>query len=49
MMPVQRSRYRGTQTATPFNVEVIYPAAVRFRRTDRDDEAFFGQISELVT
>jgi hypothetical protein len=48
-MPVQRSRDCGTQIATPFNVEVIYPAAVRFRRTDGDDVAFFGQVSELVT
>jgi hypothetical protein len=44
-MPVQRSRYRGTQIATPFNIEVINPAAAPFRRTDRDDVAFFGQIS----
>ena len=48
-MSVQRYRYRGTQIATPFNIDVIDPAGARFRRTDHDDVAFVGQVSELVT
>ena len=48
-MLVQRYHYRGTQIATPFNIDVIDPAGARFPRTDQDDVAFVGQVSELVT
>ena len=48
-MRVERYRYRGTQIATPFNIDVIDPAGARFRRTGHDDTAFVGQVSELLT
>ncbi len=48
-MGVERYRYRGTQIATPFNVDVVNPAGARFRRTSHDDVAFVGQVSELVS
>jgi RNA-directed DNA polymerase len=47
-MRVERYRYRGTQIATPFNIDVIDPAGARFRRTGHDDVEFVGQISELI-
>ena len=47
-MRVERYRYRGTQIATPFNIDAIDPAGARFRRIGHDDAAFVGQVSELV-
>jgi RNA-directed DNA polymerase len=47
-MRVERYRYRGTQIATPFNIDEVDPAAARFRRTGHDDMAFVGQVSELI-
>jgi len=38
-MRVERYRYRGTQIATPFNIDVIDPAGARFRRTQRPHRA----------
>ena len=46
---VERYRYRGAQIATPFSVDVIDPAAARFRLTRHDDVAFVGRVSELVS
>ena len=48
-MRVQRYRYRGTQIATPFNIDVVDPAGARFRRTGHDDVEFVGQVSELIS
>ena len=48
-MRVERYRYRGTQIATPFNIDLVDPAAARFRRTGHDDVEFVGQVSELLT
>jgi RNA-directed DNA polymerase len=47
-MRVERYRYRGTKIATPFNIDVVNPARARFRRTNHDDVAFVGEVSELV-
>ena len=48
-MRVERYRYRGTQIATPFNIDVVDPAGARFRRTGHDDVEFVGQVSELIS
>lgn len=48
-MRVERYRYRGTQIATPYNIDEINPAGARFRRTGHDDVGFVGQVSELVS
>jgi len=48
-MRVERYRYRGTQIATPFNIDLVDPAGARFRRTGHDDVEFVGQVSELLT
>ena len=47
-MRVERYRYRGTQIATPFNIDAVEPAGARFRRIAHDDVGFVGQVSELV-
>jgi RNA-directed DNA polymerase len=47
-MRVERYRYRGTQIATPYNIDVIDSAGARFRRTNHDDAAFVGRVSELI-
>jgi RNA-directed DNA polymerase len=47
-MQVQRYRFRGAQICTPFNIDEVDPDGARFRRTDHDDMAFVGQVSELV-
>ena len=47
-MRVERYRYRGTQIATPYNVDVVDPAGARFRRTNHDDAAFVERVSALV-
>jgi RNA-directed DNA polymerase len=46
---VERYRYRGTQIATPYNIDVVNPTGARFRRTRHDDQAFVGQVTELLT
>jgi RNA-directed DNA polymerase len=48
-MQVQRYRFRGALIGTPFNVEQVDPAGVRFRLTGHDDAAFVGSVSELVS
>lgn len=48
-MRVERYRYRGTQIATPYNIDLIDPDGARFRRTGHDDVTFVGQVSELVS
>jgi RNA-directed DNA polymerase len=45
---VERNRYRGTQIATPYNIDVVDPAGARYRRTSHDDAAFVGRVSELI-
>jgi RNA-directed DNA polymerase len=47
-MRVERYRYRGTQIATPFNIDEVDPAGARFRHTGHDDMSFVGQVSELI-
>jgi RNA-directed DNA polymerase len=48
-MRVERYRFRGAQICTPFNDGEVDPAGARFRRTDHDDVAFAGKVSELVS
>ncbi len=48
-MKVERYRFRGGQISTPYNVDEVDPAGARFRRSDHDDEAFVGKVSELVS
>jgi RNA-directed DNA polymerase len=48
-MTVERYRYRGTQIATRYNIDEVDPDGARFRRTNHDDVAFVGQVSELIT
>ncbi len=47
-MRVERYRFRGTQIATPYNVDEVDPAGARFRQTNHDDMAFVGRVSELI-
>jgi RNA-directed DNA polymerase len=48
-MTVERYRYRGTQIATPYDIDEVDPTGAPFRRTNHDDQGFVGQVSELVT
>ena len=48
-MRVERYRFRGAKISTPFNIDEVDPAGARFRRTDHDDVAFVGKVSELVS
>ena len=48
-MQVRRYRYRGAQICTPYNLDDVDPAGARFRRTNHNDEAFVGKVSELVS
>jgi RNA-directed DNA polymerase len=48
-MRVERYRFRGAQISTPFNIDEVDPTGARFRRTDHDDVAFVGKVSELVS
>ncbi|MEU9763500.1 group II intron reverse transcriptase/maturase [Streptomyces sp. NPDC047987] len=48
-MRVERYRYRGAQISTPWNMDEVDPDGARFRRTDHDDMAFVGQVSEHLT
>ena len=48
-MRVERYRYRGAQISTPYNIDEVDPKGARFRRTDHDDMAFVGAVSELVS
>ncbi len=48
-MKVERYRFRGAQISTPYNVDEVDPEGARFRRSDHDDEAFVGRVSELVS
>ena len=47
-MRVERYRFRGAQIGTPYNIDEV-PDGARFRRTNHDDVAFVGRVSELVT
>ena len=47
-MPVRRYRYRGAQICTPYNLDQVDPAGARFRRTNHNDEAFVGKVSEQL-
>jgi RNA-directed DNA polymerase len=47
--PVERYRYRGAQISTRYNIDEVDPDGARFRRTNHDDVAFVGQVSELIT
>ncbi len=47
-MRVERYRFRGAQISTPYNVDTVDPAGARFRRSNHDDTAFVGRVSELV-
>jgi RNA-directed DNA polymerase len=48
-MTVERYRFRGAQIVTPYNVDEVDATGARFRRTNHDDVAFVGQVSELVS
>jgi RNA-directed DNA polymerase len=48
-MRVERYRFRGAQIGTPYNIDEVNSDGARFRRTNHDDVAFVGQVSELVT
>ncbi len=48
-MTVQRYRYRGGLIGTPYNLDVVHTAGARFRRTNHDDVAFVGKVSELIS
>jgi RNA-directed DNA polymerase len=48
-MQVQRYRFRGANICTPYNEDEVDPTGARFRKTDHDDVAFVGQVSELVS
>ncbi|MFC9332050.1 group II intron maturase-specific domain-containing protein [Kitasatospora sp. NPDC057015] len=45
---VERYRYRGAQISTPYNIDEVDPEGARFRRTNHDDMAFVGQVSEYL-
>ena len=45
-MGVRRYRYHRTQICTPYNLDDLHPAGARFRRTNHNDEAFVGKVSE---
>jgi RNA-directed DNA polymerase len=47
-MRVERYRFRGTQISTPYNIDEVDPTGARFRRTNHDDAAFVGQVSEYL-
>jgi RNA-directed DNA polymerase len=47
-MRVERYRFRGAKISTPYNIDEVDPAGARFRRTNHDDEAFVGRVSELI-
>jgi RNA-directed DNA polymerase len=47
-MRVERYRFRGTQIATPYNVDEVDPAGARFRRTSHDDGTFVGRVTEQI-
>ena len=48
-MRVERYRFRGAQISTPYNIDEVDPSGARFRRTNHDDVAFVGQVSEYLT
>ncbi|MFE2536974.1 hypothetical protein [Streptomyces sp. NPDC059371] len=47
-MRVQRYTFRGGQISTPHNIDEVDPDGARFRRTNHDDVAFVGQVSEYL-
>ncbi|MEU8365262.1 group II intron reverse transcriptase/maturase [Nonomuraea sp. NPDC048882] len=47
-MKVERYRFRGAQISTPYNIDEVDPDGARFRRTNHDDVAFVGQVSEYL-
>jgi RNA-directed DNA polymerase len=47
-MTVERYRFRGAQIVTPYNVGEVDPTKARFRRTNHDDTAFVGHVSEQL-
>jgi RNA-directed DNA polymerase len=47
-MPVKRYRFRGAQISTPYNIDEVDPTGARFRRTNHDDVAFVGRVSEYL-
>lgn len=47
-MEVERYRFRGAQITTPYNIDEVDPDGARFRRTNHDDVAFVGQVSEYL-
>ncbi|MFI8391814.1 group II intron maturase-specific domain-containing protein [Streptomyces sp. NPDC085540] len=47
-MKVQRYQFRGAQISTPYNIDEVNPDGARFRRTNHDDVAFVGQVSEYL-
>ncbi|MEU7184096.1 MULTISPECIES: group II intron maturase-specific domain-containing protein [Streptomyces] len=47
-MKVQRYQFRGAQISTPYNIDEVDPDGARFRRTNHDDVAFVGQVSEYL-
>jgi hypothetical protein len=36
------------QISTPYNIDEVDPDGARFRRTNHDDVAFVGQVSEYL-
>ena len=46
---VERYRFRGAQIGTPYNIDEVTSDGAKFRRTNHDDVAFVGQVTELVT
>lgn len=48
-MPIVRYLFRGAQIVTPWNADTVNPAGARSRRSDRDDVAYVGKVSELLT
>ncbi|MFJ9250793.1 hypothetical protein [Streptomyces sp. NPDC101776] len=48
-MGVQRYTFRGAQISTPYNnIDGVDPDGARFRRTNHEDVAFVGQVSEYL-
>ena len=47
-MRVKRYRFRGAQISTPYNIDDVDPTGARFRRTNHDDVAFVGRVSEYL-
>jgi RNA-directed DNA polymerase len=45
-MRVERYRFRGSQSSTPYNIDEVDPNGARFRSTSHNDAAFVGQVSE---